>query len=131
MLIWPALASVAELLIFAAKWYDSPTLSLGPLGLVLQLGVAAIIVAVCLGRLPALVEQVLGSRLLTSLGRRSYSLYLWHFAVGVVLVAGGSEEFSSLPEFGVQVVASLAVAEVSYRLVEMPARVAINRVARV
>ncbi|MEM9133487.1 MAG: acyltransferase [Actinomycetota bacterium] len=60
-------------------------------------------------------------------GERSYSLYLWHYGVGVLVVGRGSEAWQGWPVFVVQVALSLVAADLSYRHVEQPARRALNR----
>ena len=79
----------------------------------------------CLRLLPAAVVFVaaytaivvlLSGPVLTWLGRRSYATYLWHFPMGLL--------FASLTMEGQLLVAggmTLAIAEVSHRLIEAPA----------
>lgn len=55
------------------------------------------------------------------LGRRSYSLYLWHWPV-VVLASYGLEQSPSPGWVAVQLLITLLLAEMSYRLIETPAR---------
>ena len=60
--------------------------------------------------------RVFKSPVLTWLGRRSYAIYLWHFPMGLL--------FASLTMEGQLLVAggmTLAIAEVSHRLIEAPA----------
>jgi peptidoglycan/LPS O-acetylase OafA/YrhL len=63
-------------------------------------------------RLP---QQVLTSPVLQWLGRRSYSLFLWHFPIAQALALAGIRFWPWLA-----LLASLIVAELSYRLVEEP-----------
>jgi peptidoglycan/LPS O-acetylase OafA/YrhL len=49
-------------------------------------------------------------------GKRSYALYLWHYAIGFWL-----REFDMIPQLVFSFVFSFAAAELSYRLVEAPA----------
>ncbi len=70
--------------------------------------------------------RLLRSRVLRWTGNRSYSLYLWHYGVGVLIIGRGSEVWQGWPLFVVQIVVSLVAADLSYRLVEQPARRALT-----
>jgi peptidoglycan/LPS O-acetylase OafA/YrhL len=63
--------------------------------------------------------RFLAGRLLGWVGDRSYSLYLWHWLVLVVLLALGTERWLLI---GAGLCASLVLAELSYRFVERPFR---------
>ncbi len=69
-----------------------------------------------------LLTRVLGARPLVALGRRSYSLYLWHWPVYVVTRPELDVPWSSGPTLVLRLVLSAAAAEVSYRFVELPVR---------
>jgi hypothetical protein len=56
------------------------------------------------------------------LGRRSYSVYLWHWPVVVFTRPGFDVVISGLPLLFVRIGLSLALAELSFRLVEEPVR---------
>jgi peptidoglycan/LPS O-acetylase OafA/YrhL len=72
---------------------------------------------------------LLVSRPLLWLGERSYSLYLWHFLVGTVAIAGGREDFQGPATTLAMVSLSLVAAAASYRWIERPMRDAINGLA--
>lgn len=74
-----------------------------------------------------LTQALLESPVLKWAGQRSYSLYLWHYFVGVSLIANGEELWQGWPTFILQVALSLIAAELSFRFVERPLRRAINR----
>lgn len=84
-----------------------------------SLGTLCLAVAVTtLEQVPAPVAAVLRSRVLTLFGVGSYSLYLWQ------------QPFSLIPDPALKYASFLAIAVVatgSYRLVEQPARKALNR----
>ncbi|MET0326959.1 MAG: acyltransferase, partial [Ilumatobacteraceae bacterium] len=67
------------------------------------------------------IGPVLGNALFVWIGTRSYGLYLYHWPIyqGIRRVAGNT---LSVPEFAVAMAATLAVTELSYRLVETPIR---------
>jgi peptidoglycan/LPS O-acetylase OafA/YrhL len=72
-----------------------------------------------------LVRRILASRVLLFLGLLSYSVYLWHFAVLEQLArwdfAEVAQSTTSWIWFPVALAASVAIASVSYYLVERPA----------
>lgn len=88
-----------------------------PWALLPVLGASAIVVAGS-GRL-GLVETVLVSRPARWVGRRSYSLYLWHFPVIVFTASLGVD---GVPAFVVSLSVMLALTVASFRFVEQPAR---------
>lgn len=61
---------------------------------------------------------------LTWIGARSYGIYLWHWPILVLLLAAAGEAAADVP-VGIGVTAlgmTIAAAEISYRLIEMPVR---------
>ena len=68
------------------------------------------------------LTRLLSNPLLVALGRRSYSLYLWHWPVYVVTRPELDLPLSSGPTLVLRLVLSAALAEVSYRFVELPVR---------
>lgn len=65
---------------------------------------------------------VLGIGVLRYLGRRSYGIYLWHWPVFMVTRPGIDVPWSEPVAFVARLTITVAIAEVSYRLVEMPIR---------
>ncbi|MEO5679388.1 MAG: acyltransferase family protein, partial [Acidimicrobiales bacterium] len=68
------------------------------------------------------LSGVLGARPLVEVGRRSYSLYLWHWPVYVVTRPGLDLPWSSGPTLVLRMALSASLAELSYRFVEVPVR---------
>lgn len=65
----------------------------------------------------------LDAGLVGGIGRRSYSIYLWHFPVLVALSTATNIGVFSPTRSAVVLIATLACAEASYRFVERPIRV--------
>ena len=65
---------------------------------------------------------ILGVGVLRYLGRRSYGIYLWHWPIFMVTRPGIDVPWSEPVAFVVRMAVTLAIAEISYRLVEMPIR---------
>jgi peptidoglycan/LPS O-acetylase OafA/YrhL len=80
----------------------------------------AIVVVVVVVSPESPVTRVLSTRPLAEIGLRSYSLYLWHWPVRVFVTPRPGLHGFSL--FVVRLVISVALAEVSYRLIERPFR---------
>ena len=68
------------------------------------------------------ISRVLGLRPLAAIGRRSYSLYLWHWPVIVLLRPGDGRSFDGWPTVVACVALMVALTEVSFRFVERPFR---------
>jgi peptidoglycan/LPS O-acetylase OafA/YrhL len=64
----------------------------------------------------------LGTGILRYIGRRSYGIYLWHWPIFMVTRPGIDVEWSEPVTFVVRIALTLVIAELSYRLVEMPIR---------
>jgi len=110
----------------------SPLVYLGGLQLV-ALATALLIIGAT--RKGSLASRALGARPLAAIGRRSYSLYLWHWPVYVVTRPGLDLPWSSGPTLVLRLVLSAGLAELSYRYVELPVRTgaigrSLNRVRR-
>lgn len=56
------------------------------------------------------------------IGRRSYSIYLWHWPVFVVTRPGADLDIGVAPALALRLILTLALAELSYRFVEEPIR---------
>ena len=65
---------------------------------------------------------ILGIGLLRYLGRRSYGIYLWHWPIFMVTRPGIDVPWSEPVAIGARLALTLIIAELSYRLVEMPIR---------
>jgi peptidoglycan/LPS O-acetylase OafA/YrhL len=67
------------------------------------------------------LDRLLGGAPIVALGRRSYSLYLWHYPV-YVLVSSQWTSLSGNALLGWRIVLTAAATEFTYRLVESPIR---------
>ena len=81
----------------------------------------AVVIAVTVHPQGAL-NPVLGNRPLVWVGKRSYGLYLYHWPIFVFLRPGIDVPWGRWPTLVVQVVLTVAVAELSYRWIEQPIR---------
>lgn len=120
-----AVVVIAAGLAVMPQWYTAPIPAL-----VFGVPVVSICTAVVVGaatddRLPRPIEVVLTSRVLRWFGERSYSIYLWHVLIAVVLIGDG-EQWQGPWIFFLQVSASIAVATVAWSLVEQPSRRALT-----
>lgn len=84
------------------------------------LATAAVICATTAG---PLTQRILSNRFLVEIGKRSYSLYLWHWPL-IILGKHHAERGGWQVEWGALAGAavSLGMAEVAYRLIETPLR---------
>ena len=87
----------------------------------LAVDLATVLVIVAVTHRYAWTGRLLGIRPLRWVGTRSYGLYLYHWVVYQVVrrVAGNTLTF---PQFVAAVIVTGVLAEISYRLVEMPVR---------
>ncbi len=69
-----------------------------------------------------LARWLFAGRVAQAIGRRSYSLYLWHWPVFVLLRPRVDIGWSSGPTLVLRLVLTAALAELSYRYVEQPVR---------
>ncbi len=86
----------------------------------------AVIIAVVVTMPTAPIARLLRAPWLVAIGLRSYSLYLWHWPVRVFVTPRAGLDGVML--FAVRLAFSVALAELSFRLVEQPLRV--GKVAR-
>jgi peptidoglycan/LPS O-acetylase OafA/YrhL len=89
--------------------------------LLVDLATAAAIMAVARPGAPV-CQTLLGIAPLRWVGERSYSIYLWHWPVFVLTRPGLDVPLSGLPLFMARLAITLILAELSYRLVELPVR---------
>jgi hypothetical protein len=66
------------------------------------------------------VGRVLGMRPLHYVGTRSYGLYLFHWPIYQIIREPGTQ--LSLTEFGIAMLITVPITELSYRIVELPVR---------
>ena len=103
-------------------WRLSDHLPLVYLGGLQLVAVATALVIVGVTGRSSPLARLLGARPLVVVGQRSYSLYLWHWPVYVVTRPGLDVPWSSGPTLVLRLVLSFALAELSYRFVEVPVR---------
>jgi peptidoglycan/LPS O-acetylase OafA/YrhL len=111
------LAGIAALVILTNQ-YD-PFVYRG--GMVL-LSVASLAAVAALAHPGTLVGRILGWAPLRWVGVRSYGIYLWSYPIIVLTSPPGEAGPADLPRMALQVAASLAAAELSWRFVEQPIR---------
>ncbi|MCJ7492392.1 MAG: GDSL-type esterase/lipase family protein, partial [Dehalococcoidia bacterium] len=80
-----------------------------------------VLIACAVAGRESLVARALSFRPLAALGTLSYGVYLWHWPVYLVLTPGRTD-WDGYGLFAVRVLATLAIAVASYRLIEMPVR---------
>ena len=68
------------------------------------------------------LAQVLGNPLLRYIGLRSYSIYLWHWPVYALTRPHLDQPLAGLPLLAVRLITTVALAELSFQLVEQPFR---------
>lgn len=105
----------------APPWWQHPREALYLATTVVGITTAVVVRGITTATIPASLERLLASRPLRWVGERSYSIYLWHFFVGVIVIAG-NEDWQGPAIFAGQVVASLVVSVIAYELVERPMR---------
>ncbi len=83
---------------------------------------AALAIAAVVHPQARLLNALLGFAPLRWIGTRSYSLYLWHWPVFMLTRPGLDLPLEGLPLLTLRLGLSLGLAELSYRLVEVPVR---------
>ncbi|MHA7818213.1 MAG: acyltransferase family protein [Erythrobacter sp.] len=108
------------LVLYAASAFHSDTPFPGWRAVIPCAGAAAIIAAGCGG--PSLIGSALSLRPVRFVGKISYSLYLWHWPVIVLLLLGLPAAELGWELQAVAVALSFALATLSWRFVEEPCR---------
>lgn len=91
-------------------------------GFVLSGAAAAALIAVAVHPDAHVVPRILGVRPLRWLGTRSYAIYLWHWPVITATRPGLDTPLDGLALLAFRLGVTLALAELTYRLVETPVR---------
>jgi len=132
---WPGVLAGSALLlamVVAPRWWKEAWESLFVV-MPLAAAAAAVVVWSVVSTPDSLLARVLSHRWLRAIGDRSYSIYLWHYMLGVGLIAGltppaqgwdgpAGEGWRGDGVFAIQMLLTLAVASLAYALIERPAR---------
>ena len=119
------LAIVAALTL-ASRWGTNLIGNVGLLIPAFTLLAGLFVFQVRIGTVHPLATRILESKLCQWLGSRSYSLYVWHYIIGIGILAPRDETFQGPGIFLAQLGLSLIAAEISYRFVEMPFQTGLN-----
>jgi peptidoglycan/LPS O-acetylase OafA/YrhL len=114
------LAGLAVLGYVVLRWHDYDTFVYR--GGLLLVAVAAAALVAAAAHPASRVSSLLSGRPLVWLGRRSYGVYLWHWPVMALSRPDIDVHLSAWLLVPAQVAVTLALAEASYRWVEMPIR---------
>ena len=121
----PALDFAAAVALVALLWqfehrseFDSFTF---PWGLI-WVDVLTLVLIACAATAGSRVASGLGIAPLVAVGKRSYSLYLWHWPVFVFLRPGEDMSLTGWPAIVVRLGLTVVLAELSYRYIEQPFR---------
>ena len=131
------LCAVVAAMVVAPRWWTEPQLSLTYVIPVTTIAVTLVVWALVSDPVSWLARG-LSHPVLTWVGERSYSVYLWHYVVGVIMIGGltrpqpgwegpPGEGWRGPMIFMGQLLATLAVAAAAYVWVERPARAWLNR----
>ena len=117
--LWAVIGSISVLILIGMMMFISSYSSFlyyGGQAIVSALA-AFVVYAVTVSRSP--LNIILGSGILKWIGDRSYSIYLWHYPI-IVLMSGGKRATWWIVIL--EVVLSVGLAELSYRFIETPVR---------
>ncbi|WP_076418269.1 acyltransferase [Paenibacillus sp. FSL R7-0273] len=105
-------------LICLTNEYDD---SLYPFGFLFLSLISAAVIAV-LAHPASRLSGILGCRPLAWIGKRSYSLYIWHYPVIILMNANSANERPGLIQMLLQFTVIVLLAVVSYKYIEEPVR---------
>jgi len=114
------LAGLAVLAYFVVAVDDSSALPYRGGFAVVSLGTAAVIASIVSSH--SMASIALGGAALRTIGKRSYSIYLWHWPVFMLTRAELDVPFGGWPLVAMQLAIVAVLAEFSYRFVETPVR---------
>lgn len=117
--LWAVIGSISVLILIGMMMLISSYSSFLYYGgqAIVSVLAAFVVYAVTVSR--SLLNIILGSSILKWIGDRSYSIYLWHYPI-IVLMSGGKRAAWWIVIL--EVVLSVAFAELSYRFIETPVR---------
>jgi peptidoglycan/LPS O-acetylase OafA/YrhL len=107
-------------LVIALNWNGMPSLLAG--GFMTELAAVALLISLTSEHETA-AKKALSQPLLVYLGVLSYSIYLWHYGIAIVL----RDMLDPLLSFSLTLGASVALASLSHRYMEAPLRRWVNR----
>lgn len=117
--LWAVIGSVSVLILIGMMMLISSYSSFLYYGGQAIVSVLATFVVYAVTVSRSLLNIILGSSILKWIGDRSYSIYLWHYPI-IVLMSGGKRAAWWIVIL--EVVLSVGVAELSYRFIETPVR---------
>lgn len=117
--LWAVIGSISVLILIGMMMLISSYSSFLYYGgqAIVSVLTAFVVYAVTVSR--SLLNIILGSSILKWIGDRSYSIYLWHYPI-IVLMSGGKRAAWWIVIL--EVVLSVGLAELSYRFIETPVR---------
>lgn len=117
--LWAVIGSISVLILIGMMMFISSYSSFLYYGgqAIVSVLAAFVVYAVTVSRSP--LNIILGSGILKWIGDRSYSIYLWHYPI-IVLMSGGKRAAWWIVIL--EVVLSVGLAELSYRFIETPVR---------
>ena len=117
--LWAVIGSISVLILIGMMMFISSYSSFLYYGgqAIVSVLAAFVVYAVTVSRSP--LNIILGSSILKWIGDRSYSIYLWHYPI-IVLMSGGKRAAWWIVIL--EVVLSVGFAELSYRFIETPVR---------
>ena len=117
--LWAVIGSISVLILIGMMMLISSYSSFLYYGgqAIVSVLAAFVVYAVTVSR--SLLNIILGSSILKWIGDRSYSIYLWHYPI-IVLMSGGKRAAWWIVIL--EVVLSVGFAELSYRFIETPVR---------
>lgn len=117
--LWAVIGSISVLILIGMMMFISSYSSFLYYGgqAIVSVLAAFVVYAVTVSRSP--LNIILGSSILKWIGDRSYSIYLWHYPI-IVLMSGGKRAAWWIVIL--EVVLSVGLAELSYRFIETPVR---------
>ena len=117
--LWAVIGSISVLILIGMMMLISSYSSFLYYGgqAIVSLLAAFVVYAVTVSK--SMLNKILGHNALKWIGDRSYSIYLWHYPI-IILISGGKK--SAWWIMLIEIVLSVVLAEISYRFIETPIR---------
>lgn len=119
---WVALAVLAAVPFVAPGWFSWRVPSLAAVVPLVSLATGVVVYALSVRAVPKPMRGLLELRPLRYVGVRSYSIYLWHYVLGVAVIAGDDDRWRGVPTLARQLFFTAFASLASYALIERPAR---------